>query len=199
MPYNVNMTVQWSRRKYTKEQFAEAVKNSRSQRECVRLLGQNPDAGGIYYGIKAAVADLGLDISHWTGQGWNKGDTFGLAKRNTIPLSEILVENSSYMNTSNLKSRLYKEGLKTKSCEICAITEWMGQPAPLSLDHINGVRTDNRIENLRILCYNCHGQTDTYCTKNIKYQKDNACVSQWQRKYVEDVSSPSSSLGAGTL
>lgn len=172
MPYNSIMSVHWNRRKYSKEQFAEAVANSRSQRECVRLLGQNPDAGGIYYGIKAAIVDLNLDTSHWTGQGWNKGDTFGLVKRNTIPLEEILVEDSTYMNTSNLKKRLYKEGIKDERCEVCGITEWQGKPAPLSLDHINGVRTDNRVENLRILCYNCHGQTDTYCSKNIGFQKN---------------------------
>lgn len=160
------MTVRWSRRSYTKEQFIDAVRTSRSQRECVKKLGQNPDAGGIYYGIKAAIADLELDTSHWSGQAWNKGDTFGLSKRNTIPLEEILVENSSYTSTYNLKHRLYRVSLKKKQCEICAITEWQGLPAPLSLDHINGKRSDNRIENLRILCYNCHGQTDTYCSKN---------------------------------
>lgn len=168
MLYDRCMTVNWNRRKYTKEQFIEAVKNSRSQRECVRLLGQNPNAGGIYYGIKAAIADLDLDTSHWTGQGWNKGDHFGLAKRNRIPLADVLVEDSDYLNTTNLKNRLYKEGLKERKCEICDLVEWQGRPAPLALDHINGVRTDNRIENLRILCYNCHGQTDTWCSKNRK-------------------------------
>ena len=50
---------------------------------------------------------------------------------------------------------------------MCGITEWNGQPTPTELDHINGVRTDNRLENLRILCPNCHAQTKTYRGKNI--------------------------------
>jgi 5-methylcytosine-specific restriction endonuclease McrA len=76
-----------------------------------------------------------------------------------------------YKNTSSLKIRLYNEGLKTKQCEECGIVEWNGSEISFELDHINGVNNDNRIENLRILCPNCHSQTKTFRGKNIKKYK----------------------------
>jgi 5-methylcytosine-specific restriction endonuclease McrA len=72
-----------------------------------------------------------------------------------------------------LKKRLLKEGLIEDRCEICGLVEWMGRRLALQIDHINGDRRDNRVENLRLLCPNCHSQTDTYCGRNIKkpYQR----------------------------
>ena len=66
-----------------------------------------------------------------------------------------------------LRQRLIKEGLKLHQCESCLCETWMGQPIPLELDHINGDRWDSRLENLRLLCPNCHAQTDTYRGRNI--------------------------------
>lgn len=87
-----------------------------------------------------------------------------------IPLEEILVENSTYSSSRSLRERLILELGWKDACsnEDCPINEpmWLGKPITLQLDHINGVRTDNRIENLRILCPNCHSQTDTWCGKN---------------------------------
>ncbi len=77
------------------------------------------------------------------------------------------MENSDCLKSANLRKRLIAEGLKEARCEICKLDEWLGRPIPLQLDHINGDRTDNRLENLRLLCPNCHAQTDTYCGKNI--------------------------------
>ena len=86
----------------------------------------------------------------------------------TKSLDEILVEDSSYDCTSSLKKRLFKEGVKEQKCECCGISEWLGKPIALELHHINGVHNDNRIENLQILCPNCHSQTNNYCGKNAK-------------------------------
>ena len=67
-----------------------------------------------------------------------------------------------------IKGKLIREGLKENKCEICGlINEWNGKPLVLQLHHINGNHTDNRLENLQILCPNCHSQTDTYCGSNI--------------------------------
>jgi hypothetical protein len=83
-------------------------------------------------------------------------------------MKEILVENSNYTNTNNLRKRLIREGYFKYECCNCKLSEWMGEPMRLELEHINGINTDNRIENLKILCPNCHSLTDTYCGKNKK-------------------------------
>lgn len=71
------------------------------------------------------------------------------------------------VRTNALKWRLIREGIKRRRCESCGRNEWSGRPIPLELDHINGRREDNRLDNLRVLCPNCHAQTDTYRGRNI--------------------------------
>lgn len=81
-----------------------------------------------------------------------------------IQLKEILTEDSNY-NRTKLRERLIKEGLKENKCEICGISEWNNKPISLQLHHINGINNDNRLENLQILCPNCHSQTETFGTR----------------------------------
>lgn len=68
---------------------------------------------------------------------------------------------------------IYRENIKEKKCEECGLEEWNGKKITLHLDHINGDNLDNRIKNLRILCPNCHSQTETYCigTKKLNVKK----------------------------
>jgi len=69
-------------------------------------------------------------------------------------------------NRHHVKQRLFAAGLKDERCESCGITEWRGAPISLELHHLNGKGLDNRIENLRVLCPNCHSQTDTWGGRN---------------------------------
>lgn len=161
------MTINWNRRKYTQEEFISAWINSSSIAQCIKKLKLNI-YGSTYITVKSTASELGLNTNHMTGSGWNVGDKAGLSKGNTIPLEKILVENSTYLNTMSLKSRLIKSGHFKRFCSKCGLDKWLELGIPLELDHINGVRSDNRIENLRLLCPNCHAQTDTYCGKNMK-------------------------------
>ena len=82
-----------------------------------------------------------------------------------LPIEEILVEDSNYQSPK-LKKRLIEAGLKEYKCEICGNTgEWQGKPLTLQVHHINGNHRDNRIENLQILCPNCHNQTENHSIK----------------------------------
>lgn len=154
--------------KYTIEELREAVKTSYSIRQALMKLNVKP-MGGNYDVFRKAVKHFEVDTSHFRGQGWNKGDHSGLCAswRKKRSLEEILQNGTSYQSYK-LKRRLIKEGLKEHKCEACGLAEWVGQPIPIELDHINGERNDNRLENLRILCPNCHAQTSTYRGKNIK-------------------------------
>ena len=85
-------------------------------------------------------------------------------------MEDILIENSPYHNIYRLKLRLLKEHLLEYKCGICGNKgEWNGFPLTLQLDHINGIHTDHRLENLRFLCPNCHSQTETFSGKNVDY------------------------------
>ena len=151
---------------YEKDHLEKIVLESFSIAEVCRNLNMRA-VGGNYKTIKKYINLHNIDTSHFTGQGWN----VGIRKRNTsksLPLYEILIEKSTYTSTHHLKLRLYKAGLKENKCENCLINQWDNKPISLHLDHINGNNLDNRLENLRILCPNCHSQTETYCGSNTK-------------------------------
>src|SRR5258708_23616780 len=83
-----------------------------------------------------------------------------------IPLENILVKGSLYQSFK-LKNRLFKQGLKTEKCEECGWAKLAADGRlPLELDHINGDRHDNRLENLRVLCPNCHSLKTTHTGRN---------------------------------
>ena len=147
----------------------KALETSLSIAEALRKIGLVP-AGGNYETVHRLIREQNIDVSHMTGQGWNKEDHSRTLANNrpTIPLEEILVNNSTYRGGSHtLKKRLLASGLKQWACERCYRHAWNGKPIPLELEHISGKRFDNRIENLRLLCPNCHAQTPTYRGRNI--------------------------------
>lgn len=146
--------------KSTDAEFIQAVKSSNSIREALIKLNLKA-AGGNYECFHKRVKELNLSIEHFTDpKAWNKGKKFGPKRSLEEYLSGVPIQ------SHKLKLRLIAEGIKQHKCEKCGITEWMGQPTPIELDHINGNNRDNRLENLRLLCPNCHAQTPTYRGRN---------------------------------
>lgn len=132
-------------RNYTINDIKAAVKSSISIADTLRFLGLVP-VGGNYLTIKKKIKELNLDTSHFKGQGWNK-DTF------TIPL------NAKRSNTAIKRHLIHDRG---HICETCKLSDWLGNPIPLELEHINGNSLDNTLINLKLLCPNCHTLTPTY-------------------------------------
>lgn len=154
-----------NKKTWTLDELLEACKTNYSLRGVLLALGLKP-AGGNYATIKASVKDNKIDTAHWVGQGHLRGKNHSWTP--SISLDSICVLDSTY-NTNKLKKRLIKAGKLQARCsdaECSVIDTWNSKPIVLHLDHINGIRTDNRIENLRLLCPNCHSQTSTYCGRN---------------------------------
>jgi hypothetical protein len=142
-----------------------------SYTEALRRLGMRP-AGGNHKTLKKYVRLWGIATDHFDPLFAQRSQ---LGRRVVKPLEEILVENSTYSRGS-LKRRLYAEGLKKRACELCGQGEiWRGRRMALILDHINGVATDNRITNLRIVCPNCASTLDTHCGRNLRLIRDRIC------------------------
>lgn len=153
-----------NRRKYTKEEFEEAVRLSYSIAEVLRRLDLTP-AGGNYKEFHKTVKLWEVDCDHFTGKGHLKGKTHNWSR--CLSLEECLVDGSS-IGSNRLKKKLLKVGIFQNICSICKIQDWLEKPLVMHLDHISGNPFDNRLENLRLLCPNCHSQTDTYVGKNRK-------------------------------
>jgi hypothetical protein len=143
--------------------------------EFLKLLGLKGNSGNHQtYGRK--LKELQIDTSHWRGREIAAEKLVKRTQKATRPLSTILIENSNYRGA--LKKRLIKENLLKNQCyvENCPTrsdSSWCGEPLILQLDHINGRHNDNRIENLRLLCPNCHTQTKTYAGKRNKKRQNN--------------------------
>ena len=152
-------------RKWTESNLREAVKESTSVRQVLSRLGLK-EAGGNYSQIKKFISLYKIDSSHFTGRGWNIGMKF-VIKRAT-PIEEILIKDSNFQSYK-LKKRLFIAGLKQMICEECGwAKESVDGRVPLELHHLNGDAHDNRIENLKVLCPNCHSLESNYRGRNIK-------------------------------
>jgi len=151
--------------RWNKNQLIKIIQESYSYRQAIKKLGLVP-AGGNYNQIKKYIDVFNIDTSHFKGRAWNKGiKRAGLFK---YTLEEILVKNSSYQSYK-LKNRLFYSKLKIPECEKCGWAKASEDGRiPLELDHMNGDNRDNRLENLRILCPNCHSLEPTHRGKNIK-------------------------------
>lgn len=151
-----------AKRTWTKQQLIEAVKTSENYSEVCKALSLCSGGNNIKT-IKKYIEKLNLSICHFLSKA-EFARRKGIPKHK-MPLEQILVEKSSY-SRGHLKDRLYDEGFKKRKCELCGQGEvWQNKKMSLILDHINGVRNDNRLENLRIVCPNCNATLPTHCGK----------------------------------
>jgi 5-methylcytosine-specific restriction endonuclease McrA len=149
------------RYKISDEQYREAVRQSHSIAGALRLLGVVPE-GGNYRVFHRAVKRLGLDTSHFAGQSWSRG----AAVRHRVRPIEDYLSNTYSIQSDRLRRRLINEGVLARRCSDCKLDTWMDQPIPLELDHIDGNHQNNALDNLRLLCPNCHSLTPTFRGKN---------------------------------
>jgi hypothetical protein len=147
-----------TRVRFTEEELRRAISASKSWAESLRRLGYCP-TGGNPATVKKYAARWRISTEHFDPY----AGVMDRIRKPRKPLEEVLVENSTY-SRGVLKQRLFTEGLKEARCELCGQGEvWRGKPMGLILDHVNGVRNDNRLENLRIVCPNCAATLDTHC------------------------------------
>lgn len=133
-------------RNYSEDDIRNAVSQSKSIANVLRLLNLRP-TGGNYESIKNKINKLNLDISHFTGQAW-------------IPKGSTIKKFDELLKPDSIKKRLIEE--RGHICESCNLSTWLNKPITLELEHISGDRLNNTRENLRLLCPNCHAQTPTW-------------------------------------
>ncbi len=143
---------------YSKEEVEIAVKSSKCWREVIKHL--NPDNKG-YRGsesnIKKTAIKFGIDFSHFPGSNWSRGKALG-PKR---PIEDYF--NGIPIQSNILKNRIIKEGIKKEQCELCGLEKWLDRKIFLELHHKDLNHKNNQLENLQVLCSNCH---------SYKHQKD---------------------------
>lgn len=166
----------------TKEEIEQYAKESTNWKELMTKCGYTNYGCRTY--LKKKLDSYNISILHFTRIKSNKRYTH----------EEIFKQNSEYNSMTHIKKKLIKYYDWKYECSKCKLSEWMGQLIPIEVDHINGIHTDNRIENLRFLCPNCHALTDTYKGKNIKNKEhskvqyenikiNNTCSNCGNKKY----------------
>jgi hypothetical protein len=150
--------------KYSEEELKIAINSSFSWRETLSKLGVfgNEDNRNK---ARDRANQFRISFSHFLGKAsWKGKDNPFLSKDPKY----LLILSDKGTKSHYLKMRLIRYGYKKHQCEKCQATSWQGQELPIELHHINGNKKDNRLENLQILCPNCHAQTPNYTAKNKK-------------------------------
>lgn len=142
------------RKYYTDEEFIKAVANNQSIAGVLRDLNLAP-VGGNYSTVNKKIDKFNLDTSHFTGQLWNK--------------DKFLKKYDEYKSKDFLRNRLIVDF--GRKCQKCGAETWLGEPINLEIHHIDGNNMNNRIENLNLLCPNCHSYTPNWRGSNMGKNK----------------------------
>lgn len=174
--------------KFTDEMLRDAISKSESYSEMVRILGAGKSGSTIQH-LKRRVASLGIDTSHFTHRNTFKENS---KRPKTEDILVLKTEGSARTPRRLILRAMFEKGIEYK-CALCPLTnEWNGSILNLEIDHINGNGIDNRIENLRFLCPNCHSQTSTH-TKSRAYKI--LWLQMWQLRLPLKSVSPSAMAG----
>jgi Zn finger protein HypA/HybF involved in hydrogenase expression len=159
----------------TKEQFVQIAEESFSIADILRKLNVDIVAKN-YRRVNRIIKELKLNTSHFTGQGWNKGNSY---PEKTLRNIKKYLNNEKTITSNALKKLLIKFSFKERKCEKCGLTEWQGFLIPLELHHKDGNHQNNHLENLEILCPNCHSLQPTYHTKSV-YGSKNISIDEYK-------------------
>lgn len=138
-------------KRYTSIELKEAIKNSKSWKQVCEYLNSGIECGSQSNFKKRADRE-NITYKHFIGSGWNKG----ISSKKYISALEYLKCN--YIKSHILKLKLIKEHILKKECNLCKIKEWNNEEVVWELDHIDGNHYNNKLDNLQILCPNCHSQ-----------------------------------------
>jgi len=135
-------------RKYREYSDEDIIKHSKEVNSIAQLLGKLnlKQAGGNFANMKRLLQKLNIKTDHWKGQAWNKG--------------QQLKDWSKYKQTKHFRKHLLKE--RDFKCESCNRKTWNKKQIPLEIHHVDGDRTNNKLDNLKVLCCNCHATTETW-------------------------------------
>lgn len=140
----------------TDEQFIDICNSSKSMAEACSKIGLQ------FSTFKRKAIKLDCYNTNQSGKGISKKFT------HRYELEDIFGGKHPEYQSNKLRQRLIKDGIKLNQCESCKLKDWLAQPIKLELHHIDGDRTNNNLENLQLLCPNCHSYTDTYKGKNVR-------------------------------
>lgn len=166
----------------TDEQFVNLVKNSTNISEVLFKLGYSIKGNSWGFSkIRRRMDDLNLSFADFKGKS-------PMISKNTLKeiSSEQLFKENSKHNRTVIRRYILKNKLLPYKCAICGVKEWNNKTLSLELDHINGINTDNRLENLRFLCPNCHSQTTTYGSRNQQLNETRYEISEELRALIEN-------------
>ena len=164
----------------TDEQFVELIKNSTNISEVLFKLGYTVKGNSWGFSqVRRRMEALNLTPQQFKGKSALKTSDDRL-----VNPENLLRENSKHARNV-LRRYILSNNLIPYKCAICGITHWNNKALSLELDHINGINNDNRLENLRFLCPNCHSQTTTYGSRNQQKNESKYEITEDLRQLVE--------------